>query len=62
VDLLRQILPGHFQRMAALMLPLTESEREVLVSLLQKIVNQASTLAPSSVGPGVPVAEVAAPG
>ena len=48
--------------MAALMLPLTESEREVLVSLLQKIVNQASTLAPSSVGTGVPVAEVAAPG
>jgi DNA-binding MarR family transcriptional regulator len=62
VALLRQILPGHFQRMAALMLPLTESEREVLVTLLQKIVNQASALAPSGAGPAIPSAEVAARG
>ncbi|MBI4625540.1 MAG: MarR family transcriptional regulator [Verrucomicrobia bacterium] len=62
VALLTRILPGHFQRMAALMLPLTESEREVLVSLLQKIANQASTLSPTGDGSAAPTAEVAARG
>lgn len=60
VELLRQILPGHFQRMAALMTPLSEPERETLVLLLQKIVNHASTLAPTAGLPAAPTAEVAA--
>jgi DNA-binding MarR family transcriptional regulator len=36
--LLGGILPGHFQRMAALMRPLTQAERKTLVRLLQKLI------------------------
>ncbi|HTO02369.1 MAG TPA: MarR family transcriptional regulator [Opitutus sp.] len=40
--LMEQILPQHFQRMAALMKPLTEVERKTLVELLVKIRQQAT--------------------
>lgn len=40
--LMQQILPAHFQRMAALMKPLTEVERKTLVDLLAKIRQQAT--------------------
>jgi DNA-binding MarR family transcriptional regulator len=43
---LKEILPGHFKRMAALMAPLSEHERKTLVRLLNKVVGQAS--APSA--------------
>jgi DNA-binding MarR family transcriptional regulator len=45
--LLEKILPMHFKRMAALMQPLTEPERKILVGLLTKIMQRASTLSPS---------------
>jgi DNA-binding MarR family transcriptional regulator len=35
--LLDEVLPGHFQRMAALMAPLPEQDRRTLVRLLKKI-------------------------
>ena len=41
---LEQMLPGHFRRMAALMKPLSESERKTLVRLLNKILQHASSL------------------
>jgi DNA-binding MarR family transcriptional regulator len=41
---LRDLLPGHFQLMAALMRPLDETERQTLVQLLSKIVEQATIL------------------
>ena len=41
---LERLLPGHFQRMAALMNPLSQSERKTLVKLLNKILQNASTL------------------
>ena len=41
---LEQLLPGHFQRMAALMVPLSQAERKTLVKLLNKILQNASTL------------------
>jgi DNA-binding MarR family transcriptional regulator len=43
-DFLARLLPGHFQRMAALMDPLTKEERRTLVTLLDKILQNASTL------------------
>jgi DNA-binding MarR family transcriptional regulator len=46
-DLLKEILPHHFQRMAALMAPLSEAERKTMLQLLLKIIEQASTM-PSS--------------
>jgi DNA-binding MarR family transcriptional regulator len=49
-EVLHQLLPEHFQRMSALMRPLSESERKTLVRLLNKIVEQAAL--PSS-GPAV---------
>lgn len=49
--LLAQILPGHFQRMARLMSPLSEFERDTLVELLQKIVHRASELTGAAEGP-----------
>ncbi|MSU69799.1 MAG: MarR family transcriptional regulator [Opitutaceae bacterium] len=52
--LLQEILPGHFQRMAALMHSLNESERKSLVRLLNRIQEQAATLA--VVAPDVAVA------
>lgn len=42
--LMNQILPHHFQRMAALMQPLSEAERKTLVELLTKIRQQAGTI------------------
>lgn len=41
---LEKMLPGHFRRMAALMAPLSESERKTLVRLLNKILQHASSL------------------
>jgi DNA-binding MarR family transcriptional regulator len=43
-DFLQRLLPGHFQRMAALMQPLDGEERRTLVQLLNKILQHASTL------------------
>jgi len=42
---LKQMLPGHFQTMARLMAPLSESERKTLVRLLTKILQNASEIA-----------------
>jgi DNA-binding MarR family transcriptional regulator len=42
---LREILPGHFRRMAALMAPLSEHDRKTLVRLLNKVAGQAGALA-----------------
>jgi DNA-binding MarR family transcriptional regulator len=39
---LREILPGHFRGMAALMAPLSEGERRTLVRLLEKIAGRES--------------------
>lgn len=41
---LARLLPGHFQRMAALMDPLSQAERKTLVKLLNKVLKNASTL------------------
>ena len=51
---LRELLPGHFQLMAALTNTLTEPERQTLVRLLNKIIEQAATIAaePISTGAG----------
>lgn len=48
---LERMLPGHFQRMTDLMAPLSESERKILVRLLNKILQNAFVLngAPQSV-------------
>ncbi len=43
-EVLRAVLPGHFQRVAALMGLLPESERKLLVRLLNKVVRQAAEL------------------
>jgi DNA-binding MarR family transcriptional regulator len=40
-DVLREVLPGHFQWMAALMAPLAEGERKTLVRLLTKVSRRA---------------------
>src|ERR1022692_4675180 len=45
---LREILPGHFKRMAALMAPLSEHERKTLVRLLDKVAGQASAMGPGA--------------
>ncbi len=42
--LLDAILPKHFRRMATLMAPLNEQERQTLVQLLEKILHQATNL------------------
>ena len=41
---LERLLPGHFQRMASLMVPLSQSERKTLVNLLNKIMKHVSIL------------------
>lgn len=41
---LRQMLPGHFQTMAKLMAPLSETERKTLVRLLTKVLQHASEI------------------
>jgi DNA-binding MarR family transcriptional regulator len=43
-NFLRQMLPGHFKRMASVMAGLSEPERKTLVKLLNKIYDRASTL------------------
>jgi DNA-binding MarR family transcriptional regulator len=43
-----QILPGHFQRMAALMGSLSAPERDLLTGLLRKIIDQANIMAPAN--------------
>lgn len=45
-SVLQTLLPPHFQRMAALMAPLSEPERHTLVELLNKITQQAEILSP----------------
>jgi len=41
---LERLMPGHFQRMAAIMDPLNQTERKTLVSLLNKVLQNASSL------------------
>lgn len=41
---LERMLPGHFQLMADLMAPLSQSERKTLVNLLNKILQNTATL------------------
>lgn len=41
---LEELLPGHFERMAALMAPLSVGERKTLVTLLNKVLQHASDL------------------
>jgi len=41
---LQQFLPGHFQAIASLMAPLSETERKTLVRLLTKVQQHAATL------------------
>jgi DNA-binding MarR family transcriptional regulator len=48
--LLEKILPSHFRAMAGIMSPLKESERKTLVSLLNKILQHASTLSLAQAG------------
>ena len=43
-NFLERLLPGHFQRMAAIMSPLNQSERKTLVKLLNKILQNTATL------------------
>nr|WP_202795997.1 MarR family transcriptional regulator [Opitutus terrae] len=55
--LLQAVMPPHFERMALLMQPLTESERQTLVLLLAKITGQAAKLgSPRAESPPVSVA------
>jgi DNA-binding MarR family transcriptional regulator len=44
-DLLAQILPGHFRLLAAILRPLSLSDRKRLVSLLQVVAAHATSLA-----------------
>jgi DNA-binding MarR family transcriptional regulator len=44
---LKELLPKHFQIMASLMEPLSETERKMLVRLLNKILQKATTLSGS---------------
>ena len=53
---LKEILPGHFKRMAALMAPLSENERKTLVRLLDKVAGQASAMATGARGHSQPAA------
>lgn len=49
-QLLRDLLPGHFQLMIALTCTLSEPERQTLVRLLNKIIEQAAKVSPGSAG------------
>lgn len=49
-QLLRGLLPGHFQLMIALTCTLSEPERQTLVRLLNKIIEQAAKVSPGSAG------------
>ncbi|HUJ42991.1 MAG TPA: MarR family transcriptional regulator [Opitutaceae bacterium] len=46
---LRELLPGHFQLMAALTGTLSEPERQTLVRLLNKLIEQAATISAGTV-------------
>ena len=46
---IERLLPGHFKRMAALMAPLSQSERKMLVKLLNKVLQKAFTLNTDSI-------------
>jgi DNA-binding MarR family transcriptional regulator len=48
-EVLREVLPGHFKWMAAMMRPLSEGERKTLVRLLTKISQRAETPPASAV-------------
>jgi len=48
---LKEILPGHFKCMAALMAPLSEHERKTLVRLLNKVAGQPSAMEPAARNP-----------
>lgn len=50
---LKQMLPGHFQTMARLMAPLSESERKTLVRLLTKVLQCASEQSAQHTGASV---------
>jgi DNA-binding MarR family transcriptional regulator len=43
-EVLREVLPTHFQCMATLLAPLAESERKTLVQLLNKVVQRAGEM------------------
>jgi DNA-binding MarR family transcriptional regulator len=43
-EVLHAVSPQHFQRMAALLRPLSEGERKTLVRLLNKILEQSALL------------------
>lgn len=47
-NLLRSILPVHFERMARLMAPLSERERKTMLKLLLKIIEQAGAISTSA--------------
>jgi len=47
-EFINQLIPAHFRMMAALMEPLTEEERKTLVSLLNKVLQKASSMAAQS--------------
>jgi DNA-binding MarR family transcriptional regulator len=51
-----KFLPGHFKAIAALMSPLSESERKTLVGLLGKIQQQAAAMNPKNDPAAAPVA------
>ena len=55
---LKKMLPGHFQTMAELMAPLSESERKTLVRLLTKVLQRASDISAASSSPFHPGATV----
>ena len=46
-DVIRRILPGHFQLMAALMAPLSSDERQTFSDLLHKVLEQAARITPA---------------
>ena len=50
---LREMLPAHFQIMAKVMAPLSESERKTLVRLLTKVLLSATELGSAQTGPAV---------
>jgi len=55
VTFIERLLPGHFRRMAALMNPLSQAERKTLVKLLDKILQNASTLNKAVAKSSIPV-------
>lgn len=58
-DFLRELLPTHFSRMAAVMSELSESERRTLVDLLNKIYQRSAALNSAPANLSAPVSPVA---